>query len=56
MKYGKSKGHGGGLEKGLTKCEGFTPESSSPPSTKMGGRPKHDNGKVKRHNTSVEKM
>lgn len=35
------------LNDGLTKKEGFKPESSSPPATKT-GRPKHDNKMIKR--------
>lgn len=46
MKYGK-KGHkGGGLQKGLTKCEGFTAHKSVFDTTKF-SRPKHE-GKVTR--------
>jgi hypothetical protein len=36
------------LNDGLTKKEGFKPESSSPGQTSKGMRPKHDNDKVKR--------
>lgn len=37
-----------GLQEGLTKKEGFKPESQSPPQTSMGMRPKHHNDKIKR--------
>ena len=37
------------LKEGVTMTKGFKPEKQSPPSTKVGGRPKHDNEKIKRH-------
>lgn len=36
------------LKDGVTHKKGFKPEESSPASTKVGGRPKHDNDKIKR--------
>jgi hypothetical protein len=36
------------MNEGLTKKEKFKPESSSPPQTSVGMRPKHDNDKIKR--------
>lgn len=37
------------LKDGVSHKKGFKPEKSSPPETRVGGRPKHDNEKIKRH-------
>lgn len=42
------------LKEGVTKKEGFKPEKQSPPETRVGGRPKHDNPKIKRHASSTK--
>ena len=47
-KGGQKKGSGSMLQKGLTKCEGFTPHASSPAETSTNHRPKHDNDMIKR--------
>jgi len=45
------------LKDGLTKKEGFKPESSSPPETGKGThRPKHDNPKVSRKGATKKGM
>lgn len=43
------------MSEGLTKKEGFKPESQSPGETSKGMRPKHDNPKIKRHTGSKPK-
>ena len=58
MKHGSKDygSKGSSLKEGVSKKQSFTPESQSPSETRFGGRPKHDNPKVKRHNTSIPKI